>query len=112
MIIEPGEKIHLVERRFFSEDMHRHFIGEVRAVTDNALRITGFVWVYNSQKNVFVRRPEKRERLLPLGDRLIINILPKDVAVDDVIYDEDLAGMFITDGKKFRLDLSEFAKLK
>ena len=112
MIIEIGEKVHVVERRFFVDDVHRHFIGEVRAVTENAIRIFGYVWVFNHQKSVFIRRPEKRERLLILGDRLTINIIPRDVVVADVRYEEDRGTLFITDTKKFKLDLSEFAKLK
>jgi hypothetical protein len=112
-ILEAGEKIHVVERRMFLDDVRRHFVGEVKRVTESAIRITGYVWVYNHREAKFVRRREKRDRLLVLGDRLIINVLPRDVVVEEVVYNtDDVRRMFVTDNRGFVLELSEFVDLK
>jgi hypothetical protein len=75
-VIDVGEKLHIVEKRYFADDVRRHFVGEVKAYNNNILRLLGYVWVYNAQQAKFTRRKEIRERLLILGDRLIINVLP------------------------------------
>jgi hypothetical protein len=112
-VLEVGEKIHVVELRMFLDDVRRHFVGEVKKATETAVRITGFVWVYSQREARFARRREKRDRLLILGERHIVNILPRDVIVEDVVYNtDDTRRMFITDGRGFTLDLSEFADMK
>ena len=41
MVIDKGEKIHIVTRRNFEGDLRRHFVGEVVEVQDAAVRIEG-----------------------------------------------------------------------
>jgi hypothetical protein len=112
-VLEIGEVVHIVERRFFVDDVRRHFVGLVKAYDENSLRIVGYVWVYNVREGRFVRRREKRERVLVLGDKLIINVLPKSIRPEEVVY---VSGsdrrMAITDKKDFSLDISEFVDVK
>ncbi len=44
MILEPGEKVHIVERRYSADDVRRHLIGEVLRCTEQAIRLKGYVW--------------------------------------------------------------------
>jgi hypothetical protein len=112
-VIEAGERVHIVERRFFVDDVRRHLVGIVKEYDENSLRLVGYVWVYNAREGRFVRRREKRERVLVLGDKLIINILPKTVAPEEIVYASDSSRrMYITDNKKFALDISEFVDVK
>jgi len=77
MIIKQNEKVHIITRRLFEDDLRRHFAGEVIAASDNNIRAKGHVFVLNSSKNEFVVRPEIRERIFSLQDNaLIINIIP------------------------------------
>jgi hypothetical protein len=112
-VLEAGEHVHIVERRFFVDDVRRHFVGVVKAYDENSIRITGYVWVYNHREGKFVRRRDKRERVLVLGDKLIINIIPKSVQPEDLVYVTDASHrMAITDRKNFTLDISEFVEMK
>jgi hypothetical protein len=36
-----GEVIHVIERRIFSGDVRRHFVGEIEACSNSALRVKG-----------------------------------------------------------------------
>jgi hypothetical protein len=108
-VFKIGEKIHVVEKRMFADDVRRHFIGEIIASSENAIRLKGYVWVYNSTQAKFFRRQELRERILILGDRLIINIIPKDSDIKEFVYNTDnTKKMFITNNKGYSLELSEF----
>ena len=44
MILQPGEKVHVVERRSFDTDIRRHFVGAVEDVDISAFRATGYAF--------------------------------------------------------------------
>jgi len=109
MILDVGEKVHIIERRYFVEDLRRHFIGEVTRCIGNTIRVKGKTWVFDSIKGQFAQKPDKRDRVIQLGDRLTINVLPPEVNVDELKYAmTPQRGLVITDGKKFKLDITEF----
>lgn len=111
-ILAIGEKVHIIERRLFPEDVRRHFVGEVVACTENAFRVKGYPWIFDGAKGFF-RRPEMRERVVSLSDRVMINVLPPEAKVDKVKYViEPGKGIVVTDEKTFRLEISEFAPKK
>lgn len=96
--------MHIAERRYFDDDMRRHFAGEVIGVSDNTIRIKGYVWVFNSNKGEFQKRPKLRERVIVLGERHTVNILPENVSIDDLKYvHEEGQGLVVTDEKDFEL---------
>jgi hypothetical protein len=109
-LARPGERVHLIERRLFPGDVRRHFVGEIEASTDRAMRVKGYLFVFDSGSSAFLKKPEVRMRLVPLDNRVIINVLPEGIAIEDVHYTHDLEGnLSITDGKGFELDISEFS---
>jgi len=42
MILEQGEKVHIIERRYFADDIRRHVAGEVLKCTEHAIRLKGY----------------------------------------------------------------------
>ena len=113
MILEPGEKVHIVERRYFADDVRRHLMGEVQRCTEHAVRIIGYVWVFDVLSGQFVRKPEKRERIIFFGDRLTINLVPSDVDIGAVRYVTDpTKGLQVTDGKDYFLEITEFTVMR
>jgi hypothetical protein len=110
VILESGEKVHIVERRFFQEDIQRHFIGQVLNCTEQTVRLKGYTWVFDAMTGEFVRKPELRERIIPLGARLTINVIPPEAKLDRVKYVTDpQRGLVVTDGESFVLDVTEFS---
>lgn len=111
MILEPGEKVHIIERRYFADDLRRHLAGEVVECSEQAVRAKGYVWVFDTVRG-FVRKPEKRERILSLADRLTINILPPEADLDVVKYvDAPQQRLVVTDDTTFSLEITEFSAI-
>lgn len=109
MILDIGEKIHIIERQWFHEDLHRHFIGEIVRCEGTTIRVKGHVWVFDGSRGEFIRKPEVRDRVVQLGERLTINIIPPEVNLSEVKYVTDMQkGLVVTDGKKFNLDVTEW----
>lgn len=109
-ILRPGDRIHLALRRIFSGEPRRHFVGTVHTATEQLARVDGWPWLFDPNKNVFVRAKEKRTRIISLLDAgNILHLLPPEVDADALRY-QMLAGAHyvITDGKKFQMDVNEF----
>jgi hypothetical protein len=108
MILDIGEKVHIIERRLFADDLRRHLVGEITRCTENAIQLKAYVWVFHQLKG-FVRKPEKRERVLYLSDRLTINVIPREVKLEEIQYVNDpKKGLYVSDGKQFNLEINEF----
>ena len=68
MVVEPGEKLFIVTRRLFENDLRRHFVGEVKAVTERTVRLEGYPFVMDTSTGEFVKK-ERRVWIFGLGDR-------------------------------------------
>jgi hypothetical protein len=108
MILKPGEKLHVIHRRYFEKEARRHFVGIVDACEAGVARVTGYVYTVDRVKFSFMRRPERRTRLISLvsGDTLI-NILPPSVDLENIVYKQEKKAVRVTDGSDWYLDLSE-----
>lgn len=113
MFLDPGEKVHVIERRLFEGDVRRHFVGEVRGVETAAMRVRGFVFVHDTTSSTWVRGSEPRTRIIPIGaSGFVINVVPRDTNIDEVRYEEIEGRLTVTDGASFRLDINEFGRLR
>jgi hypothetical protein len=112
MILSPGEKVHVIHRRHFDKDQHRHFVGLVEAYENGVARVSGNVYTVDMVKFTFLRRPESRTRLISIvsGD-LLVNIIPPSVDLEKVVYKQERNGVRVTDGSDWHLDLSEYSWL-
>ncbi len=110
MILQPGEKLHVIHRRKMDREPHRHFIGVVEAYENGVARVTGNVYTVDTVKSAFFRRPDKRTRILAIssGD-LIVNVLPAEVNLDKIVYKLEKKAVRVTDGSNWYLDISELA---
>jgi hypothetical protein len=110
MILKPGEKVHVIHRRNYEKDHHRHFIGVVESYDLGVARVTGHVYTVDSVKLSFVKRPEVRTRLVSVvsGD-VLVNVIPSSVDLTKIIYKQERKAVRVTDGSDWHLDLSEFS---
>ena len=110
MILQKGEKIHVIHRRHFETEPHRHFLGVVDAYEDGVARVTGHIYTVDPTKFVFFRRPELRTRIVALGSGdVLINIVPQSVDLEKVFYKQEKKSVRVTDGSDWHMDISEFA---
>ncbi len=110
MILEQGEKVHVITRRNFESDIRRHFVGEVLAVDGVLARVTGYTFVLDNTTGQFARRRERRIRIIGLADPgYIVNVLPREANIENSNYTQSPEGkLVVTDGKSFALDINEF----
>ena len=110
MVIRAGEKVHILTRRLFTEDVRRHFVGEIKAVDGSLARVEGYVFVFDGARNDWVKRAEKRLRILSLADSgHIVKVIPPEVVLDELQYQVSSdKRLTITDGRDFSLDINEF----
>ena len=111
MMLRTGEKIFIVTRRLFEEDLKRHFVGEVLDCSEFAVKAKGYIFGYDNMSGNFMKREEIRTRIDSLTDAgLIINVLPFDVNLAEISYHHDEKNQrILTDGKTFKMNVSEFA---
>ena len=109
-VLSAGEKVHIIHRRHFEKEPHRHFVGVVDACASGIARVTGHVFTVDPVRFKFVKRPELRTRIVSLlnGD-VLVNIIPPNVDLEKVVYQQEAKAVRVTDGSKWHLDLSEFA---
>ncbi len=85
MIFEKGEKVHIITRRQFENDVRRHFAGIVIDSSDFTMRVEGYVFVHNLSDNQFEKRFEKRIRIVSLVDaNNLINVIPLNIEIDSL----------------------------
>jgi hypothetical protein len=107
-ILSPGEKVHLIHRRHFDHEPHRHFVGTVDAFADGLLRVTGHVYAVDPISFEFRRREELRTRVVSAASgEVIINVLPATVDLNAVRYRQEPGALRVTDGSAWHLDISE-----
>ena len=114
MVVEISEKVHIMTRRKFEQDIRRHFVGTVLASDGTVVRMEGYTFIFDAHKDNFTKRPEKRTRIFDLSDSgYIVNIIPKETVLEKVIYtftpDRRLV---VTDEKSFSLDIHEFGPMR
>ena len=109
-MISPGEKLLIITRRLFETDLRRHFVGEVMEASGDMIRVIGHGFVFNNGSNEFLRIDELRTRLFSMVDGgLILVLLPPEVDLKKLHYVMTRAQKrFLTDGDKFRLNVTEF----
>ena len=84
----------------------------VEAYDGGVARVTGHVYTVDIAKFKYFRRPDMRTRLISVvsGD-VFLNILPASVDLEKVIYRQEAAGVRVTDGSDWHLDISEYVWL-
>ena len=109
-LLDPGEKVHVIERRMFDGDARRHFVGEVDSCSDVAVRVTGYTFVCNPMTGNFDRREPARTRIIPLGaSGVVVYVIPEQIDIDAVRYEWGLGNRLVVRAGRWEAYLDEFA---
>jgi hypothetical protein len=110
-VLAVGDKLHIMTRRLFADDVHPHFVGEISAVSDALFKAEGYVFVFDSASNSYVKHPPLRTRLFSLSDAgHIINVIPREVDLDSLKYRVVSNRLQVTDGAGYSLEINEFGQ--
>ncbi len=96
-------------RRRFEDDIRRHFAGLVEAVSERAVRIRGYGFIFQPGMSAYRRLPHERVLIFPLGDSgTLFNVLPEGVDPAALDYAVIKGRLMITDKQGFELEINEF----
>jgi hypothetical protein len=110
-VLAVGDKLHIMTRRLFADDVHPHFVGEVSAVAGPLFRAEGFSFVFDSGTNSYVKHPKLRTRLFSVSDAgHIITMIPQEVDLNTLEYRRVSGRLAITDSRGFSLEINEFGQ--
>ena len=108
-VVDIGEKVHVITRRAFKEDIRRHFAGTVTAAVGALIRVDGYAFVFNPVTLDYVFRPEFRTRIFGIGDSSeIVNIIPQASVLERMRYELQEGRLVVTDGVTVALDINEY----
>ena len=110
-VLAIDDKLHIMTRRLFADDVHPHFVCEISAVAGPLFRAQGYSFVFDSGTNSYVKHPEARTRLFSLSDAgHIINVIPREVDLNSLQYRIVAGRLAITDSRGFSLEINEFGQ--
>lgn len=114
MVVDYGEKIHVITRRLFEGDVRRHFAGTVTGSYDAAVRLIGYAFVLDASSSRYVKLAGERTRIFDLSDSgFICNVLPPEVDVRDLVYEITADNkLVLTDRKEYQMDINEFSEMR
>lgn len=110
MIIQAGEKVHIMYRALYEGSTRRHVVGQVTAAEGSVCRIEGFVFIYDQHASTFARKLNMRTTIIDVAESgYVVNIIDPETVLDKVEYRYTSgAGVIVTDGGKFSLNVNEF----
>src|SRR5262245_66030963 len=98
MILKQGEKVHIIHRRQYEKDHHRHFVGVVDSYEGGVARVTGNVYTVDPVKFTFMRRAETRTRLVAIVSAdVLVNVLPQSINLEKFFYKSETNADSLTD---------------
>lgn len=108
MLFEKGELIHAHFRPRYPEDHRlRHLVGMVEAEAPGAIRVRGYLFLFNGTRSAFIRTEGMRSEIVPLDDaNVTVTILPPECDVHDLRPESQPDGMRILTDGEFVLPLS------
>jgi len=110
MVLSKGEKIFVIIRRLFEKDLRRHFIGEIIEVSEALIRANGYIFLFDETTKEFERREKEQTNIYSLIDAgIVVIVIPEEIIIEEIRYGFDHKGRrIITDGKSFKLQVSEY----
>ena len=110
-VLMVGEKLHIMTRRLFADDVHPHFVGEVSSVAGPLFKVQGYAFVFDSGTNSYVKHPQTRTRVFSLSDAShIVTVIPQEVDLNSLAYHVVSGRLEITDRRGFSLEINEFGQ--
>ena len=108
MILEVGNKLLLVHRRLFKEDLVRFFVGTVDYYQAGITKITGYSFARNPVTGEVRRKDDARTKLVALTSGTFLAYqLPTELQVDKVQFHLESDERLIIRESEWEMDLSE-----
>lgn len=107
MILGTGAKLLACHRRLFEEDHVRFFVGTVTDYEAGIAKVRSFTWTRDPSHG-FQRKSDERTKIVPISSgAMLVYELPTEIEMSELRIEQRGYQVHLTDGKKFRIDLSE-----
>jgi len=107
MLLDQGEKVHVMHHSFSDKPSGRTLIGTVELCEAGVVRIRGHIYTVDPTLGFPTRQPEAVTRFISLvnGDH-VVTPLPATTVLENIIYRQDTQGLWLTDGTQWGVHLS------
>jgi len=107
--IRDGDRILVIDRKLFSEDNTRLFLGVVEEYDDRVVRARGYPFHLSPYEVTGVERHgEERVRVIALGTDVVFYLLPRDLDINTLQLRRSPKALQLSDGAGVNVDLSEW----
>ncbi len=109
MFVDPGKKLLIAHRRLFETDQTRFFVGTVDAYDAGIVLVSGYSWNRDPYSGVLAMKGELRSKLVSItSGMVIVYVLPDELDLTLLqIETDEHQNVFLSDGRSFRIDLTE-----
>jgi hypothetical protein len=108
MILKSGDKVLIVHRRLFEQDLGRFFLGTIKEYEGGVASVTGYTIVRESEDGLFLRKDDLRTKIVSMASgTFIVYQLSDDFAVEQARIQARDNRLMLLDGRGFEMNLSE-----
>ena len=109
MILQDGNRVLIVHRRLYDNDLPRFFVGIVDGYEAGICKATGYSWVKDTFASRLIGKREKRSKIFSLSSgTLLVYQLPDHLQLEKLSFEVDpQRRLWLGDGLDFKMDLSE-----
>ena len=106
-MLEAGNKIVIAHRRLFDRDEPRYFIGEVIDYEQGIIKVSGYSFVRDAMTGNFIRKNDRRTKLVSLAGAFLFYLLPDATNIDTVRFHAHEAELNLVDGRSLSMNMTE-----
>jgi hypothetical protein len=108
MILAQGDYVLVSHRRMFERDEARYFVGRTLVCEGTLLKVEGFTFVRDLSSGQFVKKDEKRIKIVSLDSPgHIVYQLPANIDIERVDIEDGHGDALLVDGSRHIMNLSE-----
>lgn len=105
--VHPNDRILVVDRKLFRDDVTNMFVGVVEEYEEGFVRVRGYAYHIHPYEMGMERRVEQRVRLVALNSGDIVYVLPRELDVGQIQIRRSPKSLLLTDGGNFTMDLTD-----
>lgn len=105
--INTNDRLLIIGRKLFRDDVTNLFVGVVEDYQDSVVRVRGHAYHINPYEMGTEKRAEERVRLTSLGAGDIFYVLPRELDIARVEVKRSPRSLILTDGKSLTMDLTD-----
>ncbi len=105
--VHCNDRVLVIDRKHFRDDVTNMFVGVVEDYEEGFLRVRGYAYHIHPYEMGTERRAEERVRLVTLYSGDVVYVLPGELNVSQIQIRRSPKSLVLTDGQTFTMDLTD-----